>query len=1367
MSYYYKFLSSDLNLSNQVYNYATKTYDLTLTGATIVTGTSFDNTKTTSSLFLNNSSNTRTQYATSITPFTHVLQNGFTFSGWFMCKNDANSYARICELLGGTSGTYDRTECFITYSSSYIYYGIAINNSFVENSFGYSAPLGSTNNTWVHIAMVISQGSSTNNFSLYINGALQNTLTNATYFNTSTRTMTIGTNVFGNPYYYGYINEYRIYNRALNYSEIQLLYNSLLIGELNNYNFALPAQSLNTYTDYLTVNTINRWTHSGRMFIANGTGGVFGFTSCIMPQFLINQWTTGQSVGVLSQYVYLYATAYVLSFWAAVRPSAYDIIHQFSVVIGGTTYFTSSFTPTNTVWTQYFVNFTISTSDSYNVVFNFTTATFDSSIGITQIQFTQSFANYNFALPVVSGYLYTGTISNWTITGYNSIIGSGNGFGFLTCPFTQFLIWQNTSGYPIGTMTQSIYLYAGSYTISFWAAIRGGIYSTLQQVSVIVGGTTYFTSALTTSSTNWRQYFVNFPILTNGTYTITFSFSVGASDSSIGIANILIYKPIYLNNQLSTPALLTMRGLYAFKLLMNTYSGPIAKIRRVSDGTSSDFYADISGNIGTTSYGAGTTLASWLTSTTGYVSTWYDQSGLGNNMIQSNTIYQPQIILNDDIGICLYVNIIAGTNASQLQTINNAFTTSTVVDAHIVLHHKAITYVSSVTFSLDSPNAYSGTSRFGAHLPWTDGTYYFDAGDANTGRVNSTSNIIPAGTKVCFSGYKKSSTTTKGFSVNDFTYYEAAGNPVATVSKAGLNFSDGGTNTNTYIYTFALFSKSLYNTNDEVFLKSLLSFKIIPAQYAALYNIYTTKKPWGIYDANKWNSSTNILPEARGYDRNVTSTGTVTRGSGSGNGASSAISYIGGTTATTLTWPTGSIPTNFTICSVTRYTGGTSRRILNGSSNWLHGHWNGQRGVCHYDGWKTASTGVGTLQNWLVCCGNNGAAIPNNILIDSVASGTVTGGSSNQPLYINTGGGNYGETTDFQFSYLIIWNQILTDAEMLTTSTALLYYLSSGIPLDVDNAYSPVVFTNYTDVVTNGSYTIFSYKTVGTYTNAITLSGSASVNLQIFTIGGGGAGGSPRNGGGGGGAGGIVQSTINITSSDRISLTVGSGGAFSTTTNSALDGGNTAATFATNTANNITAYGGGGGGGFGGGGGSAGRNGGCGGGASYSAFSGGTGVSGQGFAGGSTGGSGITAGAGGGGTATKGVDTSSNAGTNGGDGKQISLNMFTGSTYANYFWGGGGGGGGTYAAGGNGGKGGGGGGTPGNGGAIGTGDTTGINPGINSTLWPPSSANPKPNAGANTGGGGGGAGQDDQNSGWSVGNGGSGIILIAVLTSSL
>merc|ERR1711988_257639 len=56
------------------------------------------------------------------------------------------------------------------------------------------------------------------------------------------------------------------------------------------------------------------------------------------------------------------------------------------------------------------------------------------------------------------------------------------------------------------------------------------------------------------------------------------------------------------------------------------------------------------------------------------------------------------------------------------------------------------------------------------------------------------------------------------------------------------------------------------------------------------------------------------------------------------------------------------IKKDFTICSLTRYTGSQQGRILTGSygkdysstkGNWFHGHWEGKIGVAHYEGWFT------------------------------------------------------------------------------------------------------------------------------------------------------------------------------------------------------------------------------------------------------------------------------------------------------------------------------------------------------------------------------------------------------------------------------
>jgi len=195
------------------------------------------------------------------------------------------------------------------------------------------------------------------------------------------------------------------------------------------------------------------------------------------------------------------------------------------------------------------------------------------------------------------------------------------------------------------------------------------------------------------------------------------------------------------------------------------------------------------------------------------------------------------------------------------------------------------------------------------------------------------------------------------------------------------------------------------------------------------------------------------LPEARGNGRDVTRpAGTVTYGTGSGNGAAASVPYISGTTATTMLWPSGSIPTNFTICSITRYSGSTYRRILNTTgytngvgNNWLHGHWDGLRGVAYYEGWKTSSEAtVGTQTDWLVMCGNNGNPIPNNIFVDSVAKGTATGGAGGGTYNMSINTGYYSEQSDWAFTYLVIYDTVLTDAEMYTVSNMLLSYLASG-----------------------------------------------------------------------------------------------------------------------------------------------------------------------------------------------------------------------------------------------------------------------------------------------------------------------------------
>jgi hypothetical protein len=112
--------------------------------------------------------------------------------------------------------------------------------------------------------------------------------------------------------------------------------------------------------------------------------------------------------------------------------------------------------------------------------------------------------------------------------------------------------------------------------------------------------------------------------------------------------------------------------------------------------------------------------------------------------------------------------------------------------------------------------------------------------------------------------------------------------------------------------------------------------------------------------------------------------GTASVGSVTGNGAGWSVPYVGGTTTTKMQWPSGSIPSTFTVYSITRYTGGTYGRILDCSDkNWIHGHYSDAHvthaGSIYYnvDAYylgnmgATASTvryNIRPVTNWVVSC---------------------------------------------------------------------------------------------------------------------------------------------------------------------------------------------------------------------------------------------------------------------------------------------------------------------------------------------------------------------------------------------------------------
>lgn len=98
-----------------------------------------------------------------------------------------------------------------------------------------------------------------------------------------------------------------------------------------------------------------------------------------------------------------------------------------------------------------------------------------------------------------------------------------------------------------------------------------------------------------------------------------------------------------LFSQLSSAAVASAMGAFSLRAV----NGSSAKAVQIRNGTTSatqDFYADRLGNLLTAPV-TGQTLSRWLGGATGYVATWYDQSGKGNHMSCSSTGIQPKIDL--------------------------------------------------------------------------------------------------------------------------------------------------------------------------------------------------------------------------------------------------------------------------------------------------------------------------------------------------------------------------------------------------------------------------------------------------------------------------------------------------------------------------------------------------------------------------------------------------------------------------------------------------------------------------------------------------------------------------------------------------
>ena len=219
----------------------------------------------------------------------------------------------------------------------------------------------------------------------------------------------------------------------------------------------------------------------------------------------------------------------------------------------------------------------------------------------------------------------------------------------------------------------------------------------------------------------------------------------------------------------------------------------------------------------------------------------------------------------------------------------------------------------------------------------------------------------------------------------------------------------------------------------------------LAGQTDPLADILSLNPAYLIASAESWDLSQNRFMDPSGNGRVGTlQAGAVSVGSVTGNGATWPVPYVGGTTGTQISWGAASIPSTFTICSITRYSGATKQRVLQcRDRNWLHGHWVSIAGATYYEGRGDIYYAITPNTNWVVMCGRNiqtpGSA---GTIINGVVTSTAEGGVGNCELVINLPGVIPGEQSDWQLSKLYVWNTHLPDSLFAQASSRLVQYLN-------------------------------------------------------------------------------------------------------------------------------------------------------------------------------------------------------------------------------------------------------------------------------------------------------------------------------------
>ena len=250
-----------------------------------------------------------------------------------------------------------------------------------------------------------------------------------------------------------------------------------------------------------------------------------------------------------------------------------------------------------------------------------------------------------------------------------------------------------------------------------------------------------------------------------------------------------------LFSQLSASAVASSVGAFSLRAVNGTTAKAV-QVRRSSDSATQDFYADRLGNLLTAPV-VGQSLAVWLGGATGYVTTWYDQSGQGKDLVQPTAANQA--VINTATSPCSLI-----FNGTSTNMYNSNFT-----------FNFGATYNYTIRALVDNTVGgclvYKGASGFPWNLngykKWWLGT--LNGGEATTGGYPS---LVGNGEGYVFGqsaiSSSKSSVTWSSSAFSSVALYENASSVTVNYSRLTVK-----SDPNSYLYIGAGGSSAYYKGN--------------------------------------------------------------------------------------------------------------------------------------------------------------------------------------------------------------------------------------------------------------------------------------------------------------------------------------------------------------------------------------------------------------------------------------------------------------------------------------------------------------------------------------------------------------------------